>query len=130
MPVLVVLLLCLAADDTAGRASLNGTWKESSATWIIQENEDSVRLAYYEGGQPQTEVTCKLGSECESKAGSRKSKVSLWFNGPKLVQMETRGNEIVKRRFSASGDDLELEVIPISPGGNPQTIRLKRVKSN
>jgi hypothetical protein len=124
---LLLLLLCSYADDTADRANLSGKWQESSSTWVIQENGDSIHVAYLENGQPQSEFTCKIGSECDVK-GSRKAKVSLWFNGPKLVQMETRGNEVVKRRFSANGDEMEVEVIPISPDGKAQTVKLKRVK--
>jgi hypothetical protein len=61
--------------------------------------------------------------------------VSLWFNGPKLVELETRGSEVVKRRFEiiSQGDGanevMEMELIPIVPSEKTQTFRYKRVQS-
>lgn len=57
--------------------------------------------------------------------------MSLWFNGPKLVELETRGTEIVKRRFSIAGDGdtMDLETIPIFPSGKIETAHFKRVPS-
>jgi len=68
-----------------------------------------------------------VGKECSEKHG----KVSMWFNGPKLVVMETRGSDVVKRRFEASADGgaLEMEVIPIAPSGKTEKVALKRVTS-
>jgi len=70
-----------------------------------------------------------MGRECEGKDAGREAKISLWFSGPKLVQLETRGSEVVKRRFAASqpGDSMEIEVIPIVPDGKKQVLKLKRL---
>ncbi len=129
------LLLCTLifsvgalADDAADRQSLSGTWQESSSTWVLQEKGDSIHVSWTENGQPQADFECRVGQECEIKEAGRKAKVSMWFNGPKLVQMETRGNEVVKRRFSANGDEMEMEVIPVTAEGKPQVIKLKRAK--
>ena len=55
----------------------------------------------------------------------------MWFNGPKLVEMETRGSEIIKRRFQAEeGDMVEVEVIPIVPSGKTEVVRLHRVSES
>jgi hypothetical protein len=72
---------------------------------------------------------CSLGKECEVKDAGRKVKVTLFFNGPKLVVLETRGDEVVKKRFGAveTGDTLELEVIPVAPDGKTETVHFKRV---
>ncbi len=47
----------------------------------------------------------------------------MWFLGPKLVQLETR-------RFSVTdqGDVMQVELIPISPGGKPETVKFRRVQ--
>jgi hypothetical protein len=59
-------------------------------------------------------------------------KVSMWFNGPKLVVMETRGSEILKRRFQTVGDgnELDLEVVPIVPQRKRERFRLLRAASS
>jgi hypothetical protein len=46
----------------------------------------------------------------------------MWFNGPKLVELETRGAQVVKRRFSITGDGdtMDLETIPIVPTGKSE----------
>ena len=63
------------------------------------------------------------------KGAGRKSRISMWFNGPKLVEMETKGSQVVKRRFSITGDGdtLDLETIPIAPAGKVETSHFKRV---
>ena len=55
----------------------------------------------------------------------------MWFNGSKLVEMETRGPHRVKRRFSISSDtdSMELETIPIVPPGKSETAHFKRVSA-
>lgn len=70
------------------------------------------------------------GSECAIKDTGRHAKVSMWFNGSKLVVLETRGDRIVKRRFGVSGkeDTLEPEIIPIMPAGKTETLRFRRVR--
>lgn len=72
-----------------------------------------------------------MGKECASEDAGRRSKVSMWFNGPMLVELETRGSQIVKRRFriTANGDTMDLETIPIVPPGKSETVHFKRVPS-
>ena len=67
------------------------------------------------GEKKIAEYACNLGKECEVKDAGRKVKVTLYFNGPNLVMLETKGEEVVKKRFGVTekGDTLELEVIPI-----------------
>ena len=73
-----------------------------------------------------------MGRECEIKDSGRQAKVSMWFSGPKLVELETKGSEVVKRRFALSGqgDTMELEVIPIVPVGRSETKLLKRIQTS
>ena len=53
----------------------------------------------------------------------------MWFNGPRLVELETHGSEVIKRRFRALEKDgaMEIEVIPISPNGKTETVQLQRI---
>ena len=66
--------------------------------------------------------------ECDVKEAGKPMKVSIWFNGPKLVMMETRGNDVLKRRFHATDDGMgiDLETIPIVPQGKTEVVRLQR----
>jgi hypothetical protein len=76
--------------------------------------------------QTSTQYECATsGRECDFATSGKPGKVSLWFNGAKLVQLETRGPEVVKRRFLVKDNHLEMEVIPISPGGKTETIVLQ-----
>jgi hypothetical protein len=58
--------------------------------------------------------------------------VSVWFSGPKLVELETKGSEVIKRRFQVAGqgDTMQLEVISIVPDGRTETKMLKRVEAS
>jgi hypothetical protein len=56
----------------------------------------------------------------------------MWFNGPKLVVMEVRGSEVLKRRFHATDDGsaTEVESIPIVPQGKSELVRLTRAPAS
>jgi hypothetical protein len=67
---------------------------------------------------------------CDVKTAGKKATVSLWFNGPRLVEMETKGSDVVKRRFTIlpQGDVMEMEVIPIVPSGKTESVQFKRAQ--
>ena len=91
---------------------------------------DSIHVTISSGAQTVAEFECNtVGKECAVKDAGRKSKVSMWFNGPKLVELETSGTQVVKRRFSIAGDGdtMDLETIPIAPVGKVETSHFKRV---
>jgi hypothetical protein len=84
-----------------------------------------------DGTQTVVEFECDtLGKECAIQDAGRRSKVSMWFNGSKLVELETRGSQVVKRRFSLTGDGdtMDVEIIPIVPSGKSETTHFKRVR--
>ena len=124
-------------DDDSSRAKLIGKWQQSDgngeakSTWDLEEGlADSIHVTNSSGTQTLAEFECNtVGKECAVKDAGRKSKVSMWFNGPKLVEMETRGSQVVKRRFSITGDGdtMDLETIPIVPSGKVETSHFKRV---
>jgi hypothetical protein len=126
-----------AAAASADREKLIGAWEtradgESRTVWTLATNGDNFRLTAAENDRKVSDIECNtVGRECELKVSGKPIKVTMWFNGPKLVVMETRGAEVLKRRFQATGDGtLELEVIPIVPQGKPELIRLSRVPAS
>jgi hypothetical protein len=136
-PAAAVLLCAVAcvpsfADEASDRAKLIGTWQPTSgepATWTLEQNGDALRITESQSDREVSKLECTVGGqECQVKDDGHKAKVSLWYNGGKLVEMETRGSEVFKRRFSANGDEMEIEVIPIVPDGKPQVLKLKRTK--
>jgi hypothetical protein len=125
------------ADDAEERAKLTGTWQSSQgekggavkAVWILESQGDSYHITNSQGDKKMAEYACALVKECEVKDGGRKVKVTLFFNGSKLVLIETRGDQIVKRLFATAqtGDALDLQVIPMAPDGKTETLHLQRV---
>jgi hypothetical protein len=56
----------------------------------------------------------------------------MWHLGPKLVQLETKGNEVIKRRFLVSdqGDTMQVECISIAPDEKTETLTFRRVQTS
>jgi hypothetical protein len=126
------------AGDDSGRAKLMGRWQqidgngETKSTWALESLGGSIHVTNSNGTQTVAEIKCNtVGKECVGKDAGRPSKVSMWFNGPKLVELETRGTQVVKRRFTITGDGdtMDLETIPIVPTGKSETTHFKRVPS-
>jgi hypothetical protein len=124
------------AAGSADRPNISGEWqleasaKNSGPAWILDSKEDAIHVTQLQNGQKMAEFDCNtLGRECDVKDSGRHAKVSFYFNGAKLVQLETRGSDVVKRRFSVGeqGDSLEVEEIPVVPAGKPVVERFKRV---
>jgi hypothetical protein len=128
---LAAFALAAAAAD---RPDFNGTWsldasrsqfgedKLKSATLEIRQTGDSIQIVEAltdpDGKERKLDIQCNtLGKECKTKD----EQVSIWYNGPMLVLMETRrGNEVVlKRRLKRSDDGktLSVEVMHIAPPG-------------
>jgi hypothetical protein len=123
------------ADDSTGRANISGEWRQEAGaeSWILQSKEDAIHVAQLRNGQKVTEFDCNtLGQECEVKDAGRHAKVTFYFNGAKLVQLETRGSKVVKRRFSVDdqGDSMEVEEIPVVPEGKTVIEQFKRVQAS
>ena len=136
---LSILLLASGAfaDDDSCRARLTGRWQQvdgqedALSNWTLTQGpNDSIHVANSIGTQAISEFECNtMGKDCELKAAGRKSKVSMWFNGPKLVEMETTGAQVVKRRFAITGegDTMDVETIPIAPPGKVEISHFKRI---
>jgi hypothetical protein len=130
-----VLPLGMAAwgDDAAQRVKLSGSWTlEGGAkdTWSFENKGNAMRVTHSEGEHKVAEFECSTaGKECDVKDFGKDGKVSMWFNGPKLVEVETKGSELVQHRFQvvADSDAMELEIVPLVPGGKTETLRFKRI---
>ena len=129
---LFLLAATIAADDADPRDKLLGRWQPATAKdegemWFLETVGDSLRISH-STKQKTDAIECNImGKDCEVKVGGRKTKVSLWFNGDMLVEMEMRGTEVIKRRFSiAENDRLKLETMQIAPPGRTETAEFKR----
>lgn len=135
-------LLCfgalqLGADDTTARAELIGAWQPKDTAvkdvgmWTFQsKGSDVIHITYAVGDQKMVEIECETtGKDCKVKDSGKSAKVSMWYSGRNLVSLETRGDEVVKRRFDVDdGGALEVETIPIQPAGKTEKLEFRRVK--
>ena len=120
LPVCSMLVLFAAVGQD--RPSLSGTWqldaskseqrlsKVASATWVIQEGDNSIHLTESEGGKgKKIELQCTTdGKECQVTGD--KAKASFWYNGAMLVEMQTRGEHVIRYRMKLSEDGKTLTV--------------------
>jgi hypothetical protein len=126
------LVLVLSAVPATGqeqeRPSFSGTWqfdaskselhssKISSATWVIEEGDNSIHISQAENGKSKkTELQCTTdGKECKFPGDRRDS---FWFNGPMLVDIETKNDRVIRYRMKISDDGktLTVEVTAIVP---------------
>ena len=127
----------LFAQD-ADRSKLLGSWEsdgqtggDAHAVWTFEARGASMHIVNSLGDQKVSEFVCELAKECQVKEAGKKVTLMMYFNGPKLVMQETRGEEVFKRRFGVAetGDVLEVEMIPIVPDGKAETARFKRVQT-
>jgi hypothetical protein len=139
----VVSMLLVAGfapdDDHAMRDKLIGKWQQSDGSdttkpvWTLQNNGDSMHISNSNGTRTVGEFDCNtVGKECEIDWSGHRSKVSMWFNGAKLIELETTGNQVIKRRFGVTGegDSMVLETIPIAPDGSSTVAHFKRVSAD
>ena len=85
------------------------------ATWVIAEKDNSIQIVENESGKDR-KVDCTTdGKECQVTPD--KAKASFWYNGPMLVEMETRGSSATRYRMKLSQDGsvLNVEVTHIVP---------------
>jgi hypothetical protein len=129
-------LVPVRADDASARAGLLGTWQETDdsgkgvSVWVLEANGDSLHVTNSQGDQKLSEIDCKpAGAECEGTDSGKKVKVVMYFNGPTLVQMETEGSNVIKRRFTVADkpDMMDLEIMPLTGHAKPETLHLKRM---
>ena len=124
-----LIALGLGAAAAADRPDLNGVWQLSnsagaeskfkSETLTIHQGDDTVQITEdrtaRNGKEMKDDIQCNTsGQECKLKT----ERVSLYYNGQRLVMLETQRDIVTKKRFTTSedGKTLNLEVIHIAPG--------------
>lgn len=127
----VLMISAVLAQDT-DRPNFVGKWQidpshsdVGNGVMLSIDAKDSNSLHYVQEshGSPTAEFECTTdGAECTMTDGGHKAKVSVWYNGDSLVVMETRGNNVVKRRLTVTGSTLQMEVIPIVPQGKTEKL--------
>jgi hypothetical protein len=109
----------LRADDKAtARAALIGAWVQTGGAsgWIIDSRPDGLHLTQIEGSGPVADFECNTyGQNCEVKIAGHKVAETLYYNDVALIQLETKGDQIVKRRFSVlPSGAMKVEITPMS----------------
>lgn len=130
----LTFLIALGAfgDDIEDRMKIPGTWQsDTGETWTIDDKIETIKLVSTRNNEKVLEYECSaVGKECAVKIAGKPVKVMLYFSGPRLVQMETRGNDVTKRTFQiTAGDVLEMVRSSVSGSGKPETTKLKRTAS-
>jgi hypothetical protein len=108
---------CLILAFGQDRPSLTGTWqfdaarselrtsKMASATWVIEEGDNTIHITR----DKKSELRCTTdGKECH--VTGEKATASFWYNGPVLVEMETKGDHVTRYRIKLSDDGKTLTV--------------------
>jgi hypothetical protein len=116
----VTCVLTAALAYGQDKPNFSGTWqldvakcelhnlKLADAIWAIEEADNSIHLTQNEG-KSKTEMKCTTdGKDCNFSG--EKAKASFWFNGPMLVEMETRGDHVTRYRLKLSDDGKTLRV--------------------
>lgn len=125
------------ADDVSDRAKLLGSWQaqdvsgKEATVWVLEMKGTALHISESLGNLKISEFECvPKGADCEGTVGGIKATVSMYYDGSALVQLETKGSDVTRRRFSVPGepDMMDLEVRPIVGAGKAETLHLKRIK--
>ena len=84
------------------------------------------------GEKGKANFTCSVeGWECAVKDDGHAEKVTIYFNGSRLVQIRERGQETLKQRLtlSADGKTMTVETVPLSSGQRSETTSFRRQQS-
>ena len=132
----LLLWVPVLGGDASARAQLIGAWQQQDdsgkgiSVWVAETKGDSLHITNSQGDQKLSEIECKpTGAECEGTDSGKKTKVTMYFNGPTLVQLETVGPDVIKRQFTVreQPDVMEIEVMPIIGSAKSETLHLKRM---
>jgi hypothetical protein len=133
----VPAVMPLLADVNEQREKLFGRWQlagesapADASVWTLERKGNSIRITLSEGARQRLTFECApTGRDCVATDEGKRANVSLWFDGPALVEMETKGSEVVKRVFVAGEGEgtMQLETIPVVPDGRAQKAHFKRV---
>jgi hypothetical protein len=121
------------ADEAGDRNKIVGAWELDNGggktSWILEKTGDGLHFTYMHGAEKLADFQCSTsGHECEVQISGKASKVSLYYSGPSLMMLETRGDTVVQRKFqtAAGGKEIDVETASIVPTGKPEILRLKK----
>lgn len=128
------------------RPDLTGTWKYdasrssvkhskvSEQTWKIECGKDKIQFAetvQAEGKETSRTWDCStMGKECQVDDGGTQAKISMFYNGPALMEFRTRGEDVLRRSYTVKDDgkSLEVEITYITPQKESEKLVLAKVK--
>lgn len=121
-PFLYSILAAIAIPVTilAQAPDLTGTWiaeSNASQNLILEQKDGKIHVQEMNGGKVDLDFTCSTsGQECEAKENGHSEKITMYFNGAKLVELRERGNDTIKQRLALSnyGKVLTVETVPLS----------------
>jgi hypothetical protein len=118
-----LVLSVLAAQAQTSRPNFSGTWKLDTAkseikhskfpeqTWKIQAGRDKIQVNEVPQGGTEHSWECgTMGKECTVDDSGTQAKLSMFYNGPTLMEFRTRGEEVVRRSIKMSDDGKTLQV--------------------
>src|SRR5258708_39662431 len=112
MTALTALLLSVPvlADDVSDRAKLLGSWQaqdesgKEATVWVLEVKGMALHISESRGNLKISEFECvPKGVDCEGTVGGIKATASMYYDGPALVQLETKASDVTRRRFSVPG---------------------------
>lgn len=116
----ILVATAIPAALSAQTPDLTGTWlSESNASQKLVLNQKDGKIHFQEmsGEKVDIDFTCSTsGQECEAKENGHSEKITMYFNGAKLVELRERGNDTIKQRLALSNDGkvLTVETVPLS----------------
>ncbi len=122
-PIVMYTLACFAALGpmrlAADNAAVTGSWTQNGggASWVIRAIPGGLHITQTDHAATIADFDCHTdGQDCSVKIGGHKATVSIYYNGAALIELETKGSEIVKRRFDVqpSGAAMKIEVTTMS----------------
>jgi hypothetical protein len=128
---ILILAGAAFAGDLEDREKLLGHWQNGSGNkevWMLESKGELLHVTRSEEGKVTLEAECRPdGSDCNGTESGKKIKISMYYNGPALVQMETHDSSVTTRKFTLNGESgLSIEVKPITGPGKAETITLTR----
>ena len=119
----------------ASKPNLSGAWRMSleksdshfarlaALTWVIDQKEAALHISEIarqpDGKETKRDFDCTTdGKECSTGEKGQPTRVSFWYNGAVLVELESRGanrESIIKKRMTLSEDGklMRVELIPV-----------------
>jgi hypothetical protein len=118
--------------QTLSEPDISGTWVQSSngsIKWVLAQKDGKMHVHEMDGDRVVADFSCAInGEECAVKEDGRPEKVMMYYNGPVLVSIRERGNEVLKQRLAVSGDGktLRVETVPFSNSEKSESMTFER----